>query len=85
MPGMGTEQALRQEADLRDRLEKLVELEMQVSRLETAAAGLLTDAGRRDQAAQMLRDLRDLLERESGAAERELQTFRAEQGLSPDD
>ncbi len=85
MERMSADDVTKREQELLGGLERLVEMEMQLSRLETAAEKAIPDSEARSRARDLLGEVRDLLERQSAAAERSLQTFRAERGLAPDD
>jgi len=75
----------RSETALRDTLEEIVEAEMALARLQARLAALVDDDDDRARADSLARDLRDILDRASGRAERALTTRRAELGIHPDD
>ncbi|ACI97726.1 hypothetical protein [Rhodospirillum centenum] len=80
-----TENAAARYEAMRDRLAGLVEAELTAAALAQQTAALLSDTAMREQAGALLRDLRDLLDRASAEAETDLQTWRAERGIHPDD
>ncbi|MFC7335366.1 hypothetical protein [Rhodocista pekingensis] len=80
-----TEDAAARYEAMRNRLAGLVEAELAVATLAQSVTSLLHDTAARDQAGTLLRDLRDLLDRASTEAETDLQTWRAERGIHPDD
>ncbi len=77
--------AIDEEARRVAQLERLVELGMAIARLEGEAAEAFGLGDEATRAHALLRDLRDLAERRLDAAEQDLQRFRAEKGIHPDD